>query len=730
MFKLRIMVSIVLVAASGVMWVQGQDGVSAAQTPTSETASADPLARFGVHVTEGAAAGYVDDRVCSRCHADLARSYQDVAMSRSLYRPRAKTAVEAFGQPYFHARSQRFYEMRRDGDRYTFHRFQKDSSGELINEIDIDVDWIVGSGNHSRVYLYQTDLGELYQLPIAWYADDGQYPARWGMAPGFDAVVHNGVRRIVQRECMFCHNAYPEVPQGSDLRGEPHIYPEDLPEGIGCQRCHGPGAEHVRVALADGGLGSTAGGAGTVAAGHRGGQDSVFEPVRSSTETETAAEPPTDPVITSIVNPGRLSPQRRDELCISCHMQPTVVIPGLRRFHRPDFSYRVGEPLHEYFVSLDVDVEGQAREDRFEINHHPYRLQQSRCYTESPAHELSCLTCHDPHRKVPKAQQAAHYRQACLGCHTLDACQLDAMTGNVPAALQEAAANNDCVSCHMPRHRPSDVIQVVMTDHKIQRSFEPEELLKRELEEQPIIVGIELTGEDRPQGHAGEVYRAVAVERAGGQDEATAHLERHLAPSGIEESEPWHQLLRGKIRTREFEAAVRLGRELTRRYPEDVRIRELLAIAFVGQGETERAEATLHQAVAMRPQRPEAYYNLGRVLGKTGREDEALTYLKKALELRPNFTSVWLGLAEVYRQKGDLALAREAYIEALTLEPHMGRAYASLVELLLEEGQLAEAQRWWLHGRNHAFDPQSLPDTLPVPEINDSASGLIPSNEP
>ena len=47
---------------------------------------------------------------------------------------------------------------------------------------------------------------------------------------------------------MFCHNAYPDIPAGHDqLRAEP-VFSGALPEGIDCQRCHGPGARHVEIA--------------------------------------------------------------------------------------------------------------------------------------------------------------------------------------------------------------------------------------------------------------------------------------------------------------------------------------------------------------------------------------------------------------------------------------------------------------------------------------------------
>ncbi len=96
---------------------------------------------------------------------------------------------------------------------------------------------------------------------------------------------------------------------------------------------------------------------------------------------------------------------------------------------------------------------------------------------------MSCLTCHDPHREVPPAERATHYRSACLGCYQVDACRLEEMAG---PTVPEVAAD-DCVACHMPKRRTQDVVQVVMTDHLIRRQPGGLELVAPTVEEDPVI---------------------------------------------------------------------------------------------------------------------------------------------------------------------------------------------------------------------------------------------------
>ena len=96
----------------------------------------------------------------------------------------------------------------------------------------------MGSGNHVRTYLHRTERGALIELPLAWYAENGGV---WAMEPGYDGETLPP-RRQISYQCMFCHNAYPRIPAGSGTGREP-LYTGALPEGMDCQRCHGPASD-------------------------------------------------------------------------------------------------------------------------------------------------------------------------------------------------------------------------------------------------------------------------------------------------------------------------------------------------------------------------------------------------------------------------------------------------------------------------------------------------------
>jgi len=645
------------------MALVGVRTLAAEQDPAAAAPEAEPLSALGFSVTGGAAPGYVDDKACGLCHSDRYRSYQEMGMARSFARPRPERLIEDFTADFFHEPSGRHYEMiERDGE-LTFRRYQIAADGEPINIFEQEIDWILGSGYRSRVYLYQTPLGELYQLPLAWYPQNQS----WGMAPGYDRPNHSGVLRWVRRECMFCHNAYPEVPAGSDAYSALQTYPHELPEGLGCQRCHGPGAEHARLALGG--------------------------------ELDDAT------LHGAIVNPARLSPQRRNDVCYECHMLPAVNMAWVRRFGRGDYSFRPGESLADFMVQLDPQEAGRDRSERFEINHHPYRLEQSRCFREGD--DLSCLTCHDPHRKVPPEERAAHYRTACLRCHEIADC-----------GEEHTGAASDCVACHMPARRTQDVVQVVMTDHWIRRRPGGPELVAPLAESEPVMVGVDFLWPERtPEGPDGEVYRAIGVLRAGGGAEAVDWLQKSLAAATVQtELEPFYELVKGQLRLKRGEAAQRTVTEILERDPEQPLGQEWLALTRAGLGDREQAIRVLRGTVKNHPDRPVAHLNLGIFLFEEGKTEEAIDVLLRTVELRPNQVAAWFYLGNAYAALDRHQEAVAHYRRALEIDPRHSRAYLAIGHALLARGQRGEALRWWRHGAHAAAQPGPIREALKAAE--------------
>ena len=610
-------------------------------TPSNEPAPNDAVGS----ITDG----YVEDQVCAQCHRDTFETYRTVGMSRAFYSPEAERDPEDFDNShYYHEPSKRHYEMLREADGLFLHRYQLGPKGERRHERVEKVDWILGSGSNARTYIYQTDWGELFQMPLSWYGRS----AEWAMAPGYDRPDHQGFQRRVQRDCMFCHNAYPSAAAGSDRHGEPQIFPHDLPQGLGCQRCHGPGEAHVRSAL----------------------------------DFEASAEA----VQAAIVQPGRLDPKRRDDVCLQCHLQPTVTLSGVRHFDRPMYSFRPGQDLDDYLVFMDV-VEERPAEERFEINHHPYRLRQSKCYLESPPGELSCLTCHDPHHKKTGEAAKVQFRDACLSCHTVDACRLEDMAEATPLAARVAA--DDCVACHMPRRRAQDVIEVTVTDHLIRRRPPAGDELVAPIRDVDHRIRdiVFLHPEAAPEGSEADIYQQVARLRAGNQA-ALERLQGLLDQHPQDAATPYWELSVAQLEAGRFDAAQKSLRAVLQRWPDHGTARVNLGLALAASGQLAAAEVELQKALAVYPKHPEAHFNLARIRVSQGQLDAAADHFLAAIEARPNLDSAWLELGNVRARQQRFAEAITHYRRALELDPEASNALHNMVEAQVRLGRLEAAQ--------------------------------------
>lgn len=643
--------------------------------PLAAADTGDPLELLGLRASEGAAAGYVDDNGCRRCHPVKFDSFQQVGMSQSMRRPSPEVMIEDFeNNHYFHAPSERHYEMHWDGAVLRFERYQLTDEGARINSFETRVEWILGSGNKARSYLFRTAGGELFQLPIGWYTQNGE----WNMSPGFESADHLGLNRTVRRECLFCHNAYPEVADGSDLPGQEHLFPENLPEGIGCQRCHGPGADHIRSVL---------------------------------------RKQPAEEIREAIVNPARLPPAQRDDVCYQCHLLPAVSMIGIRRFGRGDYSFRPGQSLSDYLLHVDVEVAANHEQQnnglqenqngqtpghpRFEINHHAYRLRQSNCFQQSDQ-ALSCLSCHDPHRKIARPAARDHFRDACLQCHQRH--------DPLPSTGRLTDDPEDCVACHMPQRRTDDVVKVTMTDHRIAAGpFDAESLTAPKNKTTPIIEDVSFYfPEQAPQGALGELYRAMTVLRAGFDSGAMQHLANQLGQVRLDSAIPFLELGKAQLTAGDFESAISTLSWILKRRPDTPAAREWLGLALLRSGNLDAAVDALETAVRQSPENPETLHNLALVRIQQDRMNDALKLLERALALRPNMATSWYYHGKLLHQIERATEAEISLRHALSVDPDHSRAYQMLTQVLRTLGRHDEAARFLQHGLSHADDPGLL----------------------
>jgi tetratricopeptide (TPR) repeat protein len=376
-------------------------------------------------------ARYVGIQTCMLCHQQIYNSFIQTGMGQSFARATRQKSVGVFNKhtviydnyqdffyhPFWVADTMKIMEFRLKGKDTVFKRIE-------------NVDYIIGSGQHTNSHIYNSN-GYLYQMPMTFFSQKKQ----WDFPPGFENGFNTHFNRKIGLECMSCHNAIPDFVQGSENKFN------SLPEGINCERCHGPGSIHVQ-------------------------QRSTGSKIDTSKYIDY-----------SIVNPGKLSVERQFDVCQRCHLQGNAVLKKGKSF----FDFKPGMVLSDY-ISVFLPKYEHA-DDEFIMASHSDRLKQSRCFIESLhkvdstslrpyKNALTCVTCHNPHISV-KATNTERFNTACKNCHNSasnQVCMEDLKVRNKSA--------DNCVSCHMPRSGSIDIPHVSIHDHYIRKPVKKEEVEK------------------------------------------------------------------------------------------------------------------------------------------------------------------------------------------------------------------------------------------------------------
>lgn len=298
-------------------------------------------------------ATYAGSVACGRCHAPIFDRWKQTRMANVVRDPREhpEAIVGDFSRP-----------------------------NPLVTFTPDQVAFVYGSKYKQRYFRKSGD--DFFPLPAQWDVTNRQWRPY-------------GVSGATSGLCDGCHSVNFDVRRKTVTEWN-----------VGCERCHGPGSEHVG------------------------------RPSRAN-----------------IVNPSRLDPVEAVDVCVQCHSEgrPSGPIGG-GDYHWP-VGFRVGLRLSNFWALEPHTLgqtgglhfaDGSGRENRMQGNDFVQSLMYARGVT--------CASCHDPHGTPHNADLVRPARTVCLTCH-------GPKSPNGPHAPtiedhthhRSGSPGSECVGCHMPK---------------------------------------------------------------------------------------------------------------------------------------------------------------------------------------------------------------------------------------------------------------------------------------
>lgn len=248
---------------------------------------------------------------------------------------------------------------------------------------------------------YFTKIGDdYYPLPVQWDVGNRKWLKYHVPDTGADwwAAYYpsDNTQRPTGPTCDGCHSVNYDI-----HRKQPTEW------NVGCERCHGPGSEHVA------------------------------HPTRAN-----------------ILNPAEMDDVASDDTCIQCHSQgrPRVDLIEGKAYDWP-VGYRVGLRLADYWKLEDITLgqtdffhyaDGTAHKNRMQGND----FVQSVMYR----HGVTCASCHDVHGTDNYAQLRKPADKLCLDCHgpgSPNGPHETTLEGHTHH--KTGSPGSECIACHMPK---------------------------------------------------------------------------------------------------------------------------------------------------------------------------------------------------------------------------------------------------------------------------------------
>ena len=269
------------------------------------------------------------------------------------------------------------------------------ATNPLVTFTAVDIAFVYGSKWKQRYFKKVGD--DYYPFPAQWDVTHHQWRAYFvkddWWAPLYPP---DNFKRPTSALCDGCHSVNYDIKTKTVAEWN-----------VGCEKCHGPGSEHVL-----------------------------------------------HPTAANIVNTSRQGYVAANDVCIQCHSQgQPLENPIAGRYYDWPVGFDVTKKLSDYWkleehklgeMSFTHFPDGTAHKNRMQGNDYVTSLM----YT----HGVTCSTCHDMHGTEYASNLRKPARSLCLDCHGPNspngphAPTLEAHTHH-----QADSAGSECIACHMPK---------------------------------------------------------------------------------------------------------------------------------------------------------------------------------------------------------------------------------------------------------------------------------------
>src|SRR5215469_12735148 len=312
---------------------------------------------------------YVGSQACQKCHAEIYARWKKTPMANVVLNPRERPEA-----------------IIPDLATNTVAKFSKDQ-----------VAFVYGSIWKQR---YFTKVGNDY-FPLS--AQWDVIHKRWlpyFVKPGTDwwepFYPPDNMQRPTGPTCDGCHSV------GYDIKTK------QISEwNVGCERCHGPGSEHIAHASRD-----------------------------------------------NILNPAKMDYVAANDTCVQCHSQGRPLANPIEgKYYDWPVGYRVGLKLGDFW-QLEEHKLGETTFTHFADGTAHKNRMQGNDFVQSVMYRrgITCFNCHDVHGTENYAQLRKPADKLCLDCHAPMS-----LNGPHTATLEEHthhkadSPGSQCVACHMPK---------------------------------------------------------------------------------------------------------------------------------------------------------------------------------------------------------------------------------------------------------------------------------------